>query len=430
LLNGRRSLKVGLASVVATAFVLAGSYGVADAAAPSFFHGHGRHFARTLSGTVTGVGSASFTLEVHHDRSLTVLTTSTTKFFETGSPVPVAGVTVGEHVVVFLAARHRPQPPVTSTTSTTAPVTAATLAMPTTTVTTSTTVPVTTTTAPMTTTSPPPLTAAAVYILLARESGRVSAVTSSTVTLGGEHDPGAFGAPHDPARTVELSSSTVYYEGGKSVSQTALTVGDFIAAYGNITGGVLDAVIVDIYPAHPKTTGKDVASGDKHSRDVKLSSTTRGVHFPAPGQESMGSNSKPGTPKSPPSTASNQMTTATVAGVVQAVSGDTIVVRSGSGAVLAVTVTPTTTFRDGGGQATLSDVVVGEPIQAYGVESAVHAFTASVVVIGAGPAVGQPAGWSRPQPETSPTGSGWGGASSPSSTSHNHGGSPRTSRRP
>ncbi len=119
LLNWRRSLKVGLASVVATAFVLAGSYGVADAAAPSFFHGHGRHSPRTLSGTVTSVGTGSFTLQVRHDRSLTVLTTSTTKFRESGSPDPVMGVAVGEHVVVFLVPRHRQEPPTTSTTVTT-----------------------------------------------------------------------------------------------------------------------------------------------------------------------------------------------------------------------------------------------------------------------------------------------------------------------
>ncbi len=264
MLNWRRTLKVGLASVVATAFILAGSYGVADAAAPSFFHGHGRHFPRTLYGTVTAVGTGSFTLQVRHDHSLTVLTTSTTKFRESGSPDPVMGVAEGEHVVVFLAPRHRQAPPVTSTTT-------STTVMSTTTSSTTmmSTQPSATKLTADQTTSPPPLTAAAVDILLAQESGRVTAVTSSTVTLGGRHG-------HSP--TVEVSSSTAYFEGGMSVAPAALTVGDFITAYGNLTGGMFDAVNVDIYPAHPKTMDKHVKTADKDLRGVKLSSTARDVH--------------------------------------------------------------------------------------------------------------------------------------------------------
>jgi Domain of unknown function (DUF5666) len=402
--NWPRSLKVGLASVVATVFVLAGSYGVAYAAAPSFFHG--RHFPRTLDGTVSAVGTGSFTLQVRHHRSLTVLTTSTTKFVESGSPEPVTGVAVGEHVVVFLI-RHHQVPPVTSTTTSTTS----------TTITTSTTA--MTSTEPSAsrltadqTTSPPPLTAAVVYIVLSRESGRVSGVTSSTVTLGGRHDS---------SRTIDLSSSTAYFEGGKSVTQSALTVGDFITAFGTRTGGGLDAVNVDIFPAHPKTTHKDVKTANKDTRH--LWSTAKGAHNSS--RDPMGSDSKLITSKVPSHVNPKPVTTATVAGVVKSVSGDTIVVRSFTGATQTVTITSSTTYRDGRGQATLSSVVAGDNIRAYGVSGAGGGLTASVVVIGSRNTGTPHTGWTPSQPQTSRTHTVWTPGSGSPPPSHNYGGSTR-----
>jgi hypothetical protein len=401
--NWRRSLKVGLASVVTTVFVLAGSYGVAYAA-PSLFHG--RHFPRTLDGTVSSVGTGSFTLQVRHHRSLTVLTTSTTKFVESGSPEPVTGVTVGEHVVVFLV-RHHQMPPVTSTTTST----------PSTTVTSSTTMmstePSGTRLTADQTTSPPPLTAAVVYIVLSRESGRVSGVTSSTVTLGGRHDS---------SRTIDLSSSTAYFEGGKSVTQSALTVGDFITAYGTRTGGVLDAVNVDIFPTHPKTTDKDVKTPNEDTKH--LSSTAKGIHSSS--RDPMGSDSKLVTSKVPSRVNPKPLTsTAMVAGVVKSVSGDTIVVRSFTGATRMVTITSSTTYRDGRGEATLSSVVAGDNIRAYGVSRAGGGLTASVVVISSRDSGTPHTGWTPPQPQTSRTHTVWTPGSGTQPPSHNYGGSSR-----
>jgi hypothetical protein len=398
--NWRRSLKVGLASVVATVFVLAGSYGVAYAA-PSFFHG--RHFLRTLDGTVSAVGTGSFTLQVRHHRSLTVLTTSTTKFVESGSPDPVTGVTVGEHVVVFLV-RHHQMPPVTSTTTST---TSTTVTSSTTSSTTMmSTEPSGTRLTADQTTSPPPLTAAVVYIVLSRESGRVSGVTSTTVTLGGRHDS---------SRTIGLSSSTAYFEGGKSVTQSALTVGDFITAYGTRTGGMLDAVNVDIFPAHPKTADKDTSH---------LSPMAKGVHSSS--RDPMGSESKLATSKVPPPVNPKPLTSsAIVAGAVKSVSGDTIVVRSFTGATRMVTITSSTTYRDGRGQATLSSVVAGDNIRAFGVSSAGGGLTASVVVIGSRDSGTPHTGWTPPQPQVSRTHTVWNPGSGTQPPSHNYGGSTR-----
>jgi Domain of unknown function (DUF5666) len=382
---------VGLASVVATAFILAGSYGVADAAVPSFFHGHGRDFPRTLSGTVTAVGTGSFTLGVRHDRSLTVLTTFATKFRESGSPDPVTSVATGEHVVVLLVPPQRQAPPVSSTTTST-------------TVTSTSTSSTTTTdaqpsTAKLTadrTASLPPLTAATIDIILGRESGRVTARSSSAITLSG---------PHGSTRTVEVSSSTSYFEGGMSVAPTAVTVGDFITAYGQRTGIMLDAINVDVYPAHPKTMDRPTNSADKDLRFVKTSSTAGALHTSRPTPTN--TNSTPGTPIN--SAVPNAV--ATVAGVVQSVSGNTIVVRSYAGAAQTVTVTSSTTFRDDRGQVAPRDIVKGEAIRAYGTESG-GVLTASVVVESQ-PALGQPAQWSHPDNKAAPAPTGSGRDSGP-----------------
>ncbi len=162
---------------------------------------------------------------------------------------------------------------------------------------------------------------------------------------------------------------------------------------------MFDAVNVDIYPAHPKTMDKHVKTADKDLKDVKLSSTSKGTHTLTRG--STGSNTKPGTPKSPPPSALNGVNSmATVSGVVQSVSANTIVVRTFTGAAQTVTVTSSTTFRDSRGQAIRSDIVRGERVRAYGTESAGGGLTASVVVIDSGSTVGQPVVWSHPQNET------------------------------
>jgi Domain of unknown function (DUF5666) len=364
---------VGLASAVATAFVLAGSYGIA-AAAPSLFHGHGRHFSRVLYGTVTSVGTGSFTLEVGHDHALTVLTTSATKYRESGSPDPVSGVAIGEHVVVLLAPRHHATAPVSPTTTATTSTTVQPSA------TTSTSLQPSATRLTAANTTPPPLTAEAVEIILARESGQVSDLSASTITLGSR-------LGH--TRTVEISASTTFFEGGKTVTQSALAKGDFITAYGNPTGGVLDALNVDIYPVHPKTTAKDADA-------LKRSSTNKDDHVGTFGSPTV-NHSMPTEPSK--TTAAQTSKQAGVAGVVQSVSGDTILVRSFTGAMETVTVTSSTVYRDQGGPAGLSAVAKGDPVRVYGTAGPTGALTALLVVISGQP-MSAPAGWSHAQPES------------------------------
>jgi uncharacterized membrane protein YgcG len=144
-----------------------------------------------VRGTVTSVGTGSFTITTRKGTSKTIATTPTTTFFEPGTPVAPLGVAMGENVVVSLDP--------TQTTPT----------------------------------------AKNVVVLLSRESGRVSSVSGTTITLSGPWK--------GMTRQVMTSSGTKYFNGKTAVS--GVTADEFVTAFGTRDAtdpSELNALFVDI----------------------------------------------------------------------------------------------------------------------------------------------------------------------------------------
>ena len=153
-------------------------------------HGPSHHAAQ---GVVATVGADTFAITTHRGTTTTIDTTSSTTFGETGTPVAPTGVTVGETVAVVL--------------------------------------------------DPTAVTPTAVHVtvVLGRASGKVTAVSSTSITLAG---------PRDAGRTVVLSPSTMFFSG--QTATTGVTVGEFVTAFGTRDAGTptdLEALFVDIFPA-------------------------------------------------------------------------------------------------------------------------------------------------------------------------------------
>jgi hypothetical protein len=163
--------------------------GVVGAAGAASAHGDADS-GQAVWGTVTAVGTGSFTITTHPGTTETIDTTPTTTYAEPGTQVAPAGVVDGQNVVVKLN--------------------------------------------PSDTTP----TAVAVIVLLDRLSGKVTNVTSTSITLSGFR-----GTTGD----VVISPSTTYYEG--KTSATGVTDGEFVTAFGSwdaTTPTELDASFVDI----------------------------------------------------------------------------------------------------------------------------------------------------------------------------------------
>jgi hypothetical protein len=163
--------------------------GVMGAAGAASAHGAGaQEFVR---GTVTTVGTGTITITTHNGTMETIDTTTTT-YSETGTLVAPTGVTDGQDVLVKLD--------------------------------------------PADTTP----TAVEITVILDRVSGKVTAFTSTSITLGG---------PWGKTRDVEVSSpGTTYYDG--KTTATGVTVGEYVIAFGTwdttTTPPELDALFVDI----------------------------------------------------------------------------------------------------------------------------------------------------------------------------------------
>jgi len=195
------------------------------AAGAASAHGVGPQFVR---GTVTTVGTGSITITTHKGTTETIDTTTTT-YSETGTLVAPTGVTDGQDVLVRLD--------------------------------------------PVDTTP----TAVEITVILDRESGKVTAFTSTSITLAG---------PWGKTRDVEVSTpGTTYYDG--KTTATGVTVGEYVIAFGTwdttTTPPELDALFVDIGsttvcpPRSPRITPSVVVpfkAGDP-------STTTWGTHTPA-----------------------------------------------------------------------------------------------------------------------------------------------------
>ncbi len=200
--------------------------GVVGAAGAASAHGLDPQF---VQGTVTTVGTGSITITTHKGTTETI-DTSTTTYAETGTLVAPTGVTQGENVVVRLDPAD---------------------AMP---------------------------TAVEITVILDRLSGKVTAFTSTSITLSG---------PWGKTRDVEVSSpGTLYYDG--QTTATGVTVGEYVTAFGTwdttTTPPELDALFVDIGsttvcpPRSPRITPTEVVP----FKGNDPSTTTWGTHTPAP----------------------------------------------------------------------------------------------------------------------------------------------------
>jgi uncharacterized membrane protein YgcG len=199
--------------------------GVLGAAGAASAHGVAPQFVR---GTVTTVGTGSITITTHKGTTETIDTTTTT-YSETGTLVAPTGVTDGQDVLVRLD--------------------------------------------PADTTP----TAVEITVILDRESGKVTAFTSTSITLAG---------PWGKTRDVEVTSpGTTYYDG--KTTATGVTVGEYVIAFGTwdttTTPPELDALFVDIGsttvcpPRSPRITPSPVAP----FKGPDPSTTTWGTHTPA-----------------------------------------------------------------------------------------------------------------------------------------------------
>lgn len=227
---------VSLSIVGGGALVAAGAASAHDATESFSPEGPAHHGHHAVQGVVGTVGTDSFTITTHKGTTKTIDTTSTTTFGETGTPVAPTGVTVGETVAVTLDP---------------------TDATP---------------------------TAVHVTVLLGRASGKVTAVSSTSITLAG---------PRDSSRVVVLAPGTMFFTG--RTAAIGVTVGEFVTAFGTrdtSTPTDLDALFVDIFPnaVHPggnpavlPTLPNPVAPrhDDNDPRGTTTTTTTTGGTLPA-----------------------------------------------------------------------------------------------------------------------------------------------------
>jgi hypothetical protein len=200
--------------------------GIVGAAGAASAH-DGTDSGQAVWGTVTAVGTGSFTITTHPGTTETIDTTPTTTYAEPGTTVAPTGLVQGQDVVVRLDP---------------------TDATP---------------------------TAVDVTVLLDRVSGKVTDVTSTSITLSGFQGT---------TRDVVLSPSTTYYEG--KTAATGVTDGEFVTAFGTwdaTTPTELDALFVDIgskTTVCPPRSPRIAPAGTVPSTTTDPSTGTWGNHTP------------------------------------------------------------------------------------------------------------------------------------------------------
>ena len=297
----------------------------------------------TVSGTVTAVGTGSFTLTEADGTMVTVTMTSSTTYGETGAAVPPTGVSTGEQVDVTVVpgtARHATS-----------------------------------------------VTATRVLVVLTHVLGTVVSVGAGSFTVqlvGGL------------VVTVATGPTTVVRKAG--VVQPGVTAGQYVTAYGAADPsdpGLLDAqfVVVSTPPVvHPTSTGVSgswplltgtvsaVSAGDftltEADGTVVAVTTTASTTYGETGSPTAPSGVADGdqvrvrpvdgtAPSATTVTASRVVVVLTqVTGVVQSIGTGTFAVRLDGGLVLTVETTGTTVYAVDGASA--SGVAVGEKVTAYG----------------------------------------------------------------
>ncbi len=224
-----------------------------------------------------------------------------------------------------------------------------------------------------------PTTATSITIELAELFGTVTTVSGDTITI---RDPQGF------TRTILAGTSTTYSEGGATGSLSDVIVGAKIIAEGTVdaNGTSLDALSIDIgtsgqmdftYGTVTAVTSSSVTIEAKDGTSTVFTYTT------STGVKAIGDSSATLTTSdlvvgehagvSYDSSATTTAVTiyiklAHVSGTVSAVSGDNVTIQDHQGFTRMVLVGSTTAYsQQGGGTASLTDVVVGVRIRAEGV---------------------------------------------------------------
>ena len=191
---------------------------------------------RGVGGKVTSVGNGTFTIATPNGNSITVTTTSSTKYHEMGVTTEPTSVAVGEQVMIMPTNQNL---------------------------------------SPTTTT----VTAAGVEIMQPTLAGKVISSGSGTIVI---QDRQGF------YRTIDLASSTQYSTGGGTASSTdSVTSGENIVAFGSVASDhtSLNATFVDVRVPSYRGTASGVSTsgftlttraGTTYSVAVNSATTYRG----------------------------------------------------------------------------------------------------------------------------------------------------------
>lgn len=278
-----------------------------------------------LGGVVTAVTTDSVTVQLWNGTTTTFAIDSSTTFTEGNASAPATDLVVGDRVQIK-----------TSSSSST--------------------------------------TAASINIELAELIGTVSNVSGDTILIT---DPQGF------TRTILVSGTTTYSEGGATASLTDVTSGEKIVAQGTVdaNGTSLDALSIKI----------DVSYQNSHARGVVQSFTTDSVTVLegngttvtfaytttttfTEGKSTVTSAAVADgldvnvsfTTAAPTTAVTVALSPVSESGTVTGVVGDTITLTSHHGATDTVVVSGTTTYTEGGAAASLSDVTSGVRVTAEG----------------------------------------------------------------
>jgi hypothetical protein len=354
-----------------------------------------------LSGKVSSVNGDTITVIGGQGFTRTILVSTATHYYESGLPATLADVTVGE----FIAAQGTIDVNQTSLDALTVSIGHTLVARGVATVVTSTSVTVdrlngkvTTFTITSTTTftqgktvltaaslvvgdridvvvnTSAPANAIRINIDLARVAGKVTAISGDTITLTGGQ---GF------SRTVLVSPTTTYTQGGQPATFADVLVGSNIVAKGTIDPNLtsLDATSVAIASVgHLETfvgsvtavttTSVTVNRLDGKTTTFTITPTTIVTEGPStltPASLTVGDRVSVQVNSAAPVTALRiNIELATLAGRVTAVVGNLITITTVQGFSRVVLVSSTTTYTQGGNPATLSDVLVGSKIVAQG----------------------------------------------------------------
>jgi hypothetical protein len=336
-----------LAIVATSAMTLAltlGTAGVAFAGQhhPSSLHAHQSVTAHRASGVVSALGAGSITLShAKSGFSATFATTSATTFKAGGSSVGASALAVGQHVRLTLDS---------STT---------------------------------------PSTATNVEIAVARFEGKVTAVVGNVITITG---------PHAGARTVDVTSSTVYSLSGTPATLAAVTVGSEIGVRGLLVNATtINALKVKVSLAEA-TSVEGVVSAigagtltltHEHSGFSATFATTATTTYQSGGVTLNAAAVAVGqrvkltldTSTTPATATAVEIKSTTFEGHVTAVGASSFAITGPKGVALTVNVSSSTTFSLGGAVSSLGALSVGLEVNARGLlanATTLNAFTVAI----------------------------------------------------